>query len=395
MNFNLRSRGVACPGVFRALLVSVWCSLAMILSAASPAYQHFSNANKLAAIDSAVLETIQDHLTPGGILWIERSNSVYQHAYGRRAVVPSPEAISLDTIYDAASLTKVLATAPAIALLIERGSIKLDAPVVTYLADFTGEGRDTITIRHLVTHTSGLRPGIALEPAWSGYTNGIKLAVAEKPTSPPGTVFRYSDVNFILLGEVVRRVSSVPLDEFCQRWIYRPLRMKDTSFHPPAFKRRRIAPTEFEGKTMLRGIVHDPTSRRMGGVSGHAGVFTTAADVARYARMMLAEGTLDGTRVFKSETIRLLTTVQSPAPVKAQRGLGWDIDSDYSRPRGEVFPIGSYGHTGWTGTCIWIDPASQSFWVFLSNRNHPDGKGNVLLLERKLGTLAAELVLNK
>lgn len=345
---------------------------------------------KLTEIDRTIEDAIATNKTPGAVFWLERGGNSYHRAYGRRSVVPTSESATEDTIYDLASLTKVLATTPSIMLLWERGLLQLDSPVQNYIPEFTGAGKDKITLRHLLTHTSGLRPGLG-GGGWSGRDKAIELACAETPLNPPGTVFRYSDINFIVLGEVVRRVSGVGLEQFAAREIYAPLGMKDTGFLPPASKRPRIAPTQWAGNTMLRGTVHDPTSRKMGGVAGHAGVFSTGADLARYARMMLNGGTLDGVRLFKPETVRLMTSVQTPETIEARRGLGWDIDSGYSR-RGDVFPRGSYGHTGWTGTALWIDPFSRTFWVFLCNRVHPDGQGNVLSLESHLGTLAAQAV---
>ena len=219
------------------------------------------------------------------------------------------------------------------------------------------------------------------------------MACAERPVAPPGSIFRYSDINFFLLGEVVQRVSGRKLDEFVAREIYQPLKMADTRYLPPASDLSRIAPTErFDGK-ILRGVVHDPTARYMGGVAGHAGLFTTASDIARYARMLLNLGELDGMRLFKAETVKRMASVQTPDNIPARRGLGWDIDSGYSRPRGKLFPLGSYGHTGFTGTAIWIDPFSKTFWIFLSNRVHPDGRGSVLALESALADLAAEAVI--
>jgi uncharacterized protein YbbC (DUF1343 family)/CubicO group peptidase (beta-lactamase class C family) len=348
--------------------------------------------DKLAEIDQAIRQTIATNNTPGAVFWLEHEGVAYHRAYGRRAIVPQSEPATEDTIYDVASLTKVMATTPSIMLLLERGLLKLDAPVEQYIPEFTGSGKQAITIRHLLTHTSGLRPGLGGGPPWSGREHAIKLACAETPLQPPGKGFRYSDINFIVLGEVVQRVSGEKLEDFVAREIYAPLGMKDTGYLPPAAKRSRIAPTERSGNTMLRGTVHDPTSRRMGGVAGHAGVFTTIDDLARYARMMLNLGTLDGVRLFNPETVRLMTSVQTPDSIEARRGLGWDIDSGYSRPRGTIFPRGSYGHTGWTGTCLWIDPFSRTFWIMLSNRVHPDGQGNVLPLEGNLGTLAAQAV---
>lgn len=347
---------------------------------------------KLAEMDAVIAGSISSNQLPGGVLWFEREGTVYRKAYGNRAEVPAVEAMTEDTIFDAASLTKVIATTPSIMLLVERGKMKLDEPAATYWPEFGKNGKEGITVRHLMTHTSGLRPGIPGRPAWEGYEKGMELAAAERPAAEPGTRFRYSDINFIVLGELVRRVSGRPLDEFAEREVFGPLGMKDTEFQPSALKLPRIAPTEKRGDTVLRGVVHDPTSRRMGGVAGHAGLFTTARDLARFARMMLGEGTLEGRRLFQPETVRLMTTVQSPEEVRSRRGLGWDIDSPYASPRGEHLPIGSYGHTGWTGTSIWIDPFSDTFIIFLSNRNHPDESGSVVRLRRRLGTLAAEAV---
>ena len=268
--------------------------------------------------------------------------------------------------------------------------MKLDAPVRTYLPEFTGDDRDLVTVRELLTHTSGLPPDLETRTAWSGYETAIQKACAEKLQSKPGTVFKYSDINFILLGEIVQRVSKTPLRVFVQREIYGPLKMTDTGFLPPKSELPRIAPTEVVDGKPWRGVVHDPTARRMGGVAGHAGLFSTASDLARYASMMLNLGELDGARIFKHETVKLMTSVQTPPGISAKRGLGWDIDSPYSGPRGDLFPVGSYGHTGWTGGSLWIDPLSKTFVIFLSNRNHPTEAGNVLALRHKLGTLAAE-----
>ncbi|HYV27072.1 MAG TPA: serine hydrolase domain-containing protein, partial [Candidatus Eisenbacteria bacterium] len=343
-------------------------------------------------MDAEITHAIAEGKLPGAVLWVEHDDSHYTKAFGERALVPQSETMTKDTIFDVASLTKVLATAPSVMLLLERGKLKLDERVQTYLPEFKGHGKDAITLRHLLTHTSGLRAGLGASPPWSGYEKAIELACAEIVTNAPGTFFRYSDINFIVLGEVVRRVSGSKLDEFAAREIFQPLKMTDTGFLPPASMLGRIAPTEKAGAEILRGKVHDPTARRMGGVAGHAGLFSTAADLARFAHMMLHRGELEGTRILKPETVKLMTSVQSPEAVPARRGLGWDIDSAYSRPRGEVFPLGSFGHTGFTGACFWIDPFSETFVIFLSNRVHPDGKGNVLPLYGKLGTLAAEAV---
>lgn len=348
---------------------------------------------RLAEIDAAIGQAIDERRCPGGVFWVERGGVAYHKAYGQRAVVPALEPMTEDTLFDAASLTKVVACAPAVLLLVERGRVCLDAPVATYVPEFAAEGKGTITVRQLLTHTSGLRPDVSLDPEWSGYDAALRLACAEKLVARPGERFIYSDTGPIVLGELVRRVTGEPLDRWVARQVFGPLKMTDTGFNPPASQRARIAPTTLENGRPIRGVVHDPRARRMGGVAGHAGLFTTAADLARFARMLLGGGQLDGTRVFQPETVRLMTSVQTPPAVTARRGLGWDIDSPYAGPRGAHFPLGSYGHTGWTGTSLWIDPFSGTFVIFLSNRNHPDENGNVIALRRRLGTLAAEAVI--
>ncbi len=347
---------------------------------------------KLAEMDAAINQAIAEKKCPGGVLWLEHQGQIYHKAYGNRALVPEVEPMTEDTIFDAASLTKVVATTPAMMLLIERGQVKLDEPVQTYIPEFKGEGKEAVTVRELMTHTSGLPPDIETKTDWRGQKAAIEKASEEKLQANPGTVFRYSDINFFLLGEIVQRVSGKPLEEFVANDIYRPLKMVDTGYMPDGKLLPRIAPTEVVDGKPWRGIVHDPTARHMGGVAGHAGLFFTASDLARYARMLLNYGTLDGVQIFKPETVKLMTSVQSPPGAPARRGLGWDIDSPYNGPRGKIFPLGSYGHTGWTGTSIWIDPFSQSLVIFLSNRNHPDESGNVIALRRTLGTLAGEAI---
>lgn len=345
---------------------------------------------KLAAMDAAIEKAVSEKECPGGVLWLEHDGVSYHKAFGNRAVVPEPEPMTEDTIFDVASLTKVIATTPAVMRLVERGQIRLDAPARTYITEFKGGGKELVTVKELLTHTSGLPPDIETRSGWTGQGKAIEKACAEKLQSPPGAVFRYSDINFLLLGEIVQRVTHTPLEVFVQREIFGPLKMHSTGFLPPPKLIHRIAPTEVVNGAPLRGVVHDPSARKMGGVAGHAGLFTTASDLARYARMLLNLGTLEGARIFEPETVRLMTGVQTPPEISAKRGLGWDIASPFSGPRGELFPVGSYGHTGWTGGSLWIDPFSKTFVIFLSNRNHPTESGNVIALRRELGTLAAQ-----
>lgn len=346
---------------------------------------------KLDALDAAITEAIAAKKLPGGVLWLEHDASSHQQAYGRRALVPAEEPTTTDTIYDAASLTKVVATTTAILQLVERGQLELDRPVAHYLPPFAAEGKDRVTVRQLLTHTSGLRPDLDYTPAWSGVDTAIRMACAEKLRHVPESTFVYSDINFILLGELVRIASGQPLEVYAARHIFAPLRMSDTGFLPPKEKHARIAPTQLTDGVMLRGTVHDPSSRMMGGVAGHAGLFTTAADLARFCRMLLNGGELEGARILNPATIAEMSRPQIEG--SDRRGLGWDIDTRFSGPRGRWFPAGaSFGHTGWTGTSLWIDPGSRSFVIFLSNRVHPDGKGDVTPLRREIGTLAAEAI---
>ncbi len=345
---------------------------------------------KLEAIDAAIERAIAAGKAPGAVVRIENSGAVYQKSYGAKAVEPVSLPMSDDTIFDGASLTKVIATTPAIMLLVERGKLRLDDKVSRWIPGFEAHGKGAVTVRHLLTHTSGLRPGISAKPAWSGVAKAIDLAKAERLTAQPDTKFRYSDINFILLGEIVRLASGQRLDVFAAAEIYRPLGMHDTGFLQPLAKRARVAPTERVDGTILHGIVHDPTSRRMGGVAGHAGLFTTAADLSRFAHMMLNGGQLNGRRIFKKETVQLMTSVHTPKGMKAERGLGWDINSPYSSPRGNHFKVGGYGHTGWTGGSLWVDPVTRTIVILMTSRTHPDGKGNVIALRREIATLVAE-----
>ncbi|MBQ5963739.1 beta-lactamase family protein [Massilia sp. ZL223] len=365
------------------------------------AEQRFDGA-RLAAIDRAVSEAVAARKLPGAVFRLEREGAVYERGYGKTSYEADAVPVTPGTIFDAASLTKVLVTAPAVLMLAEEGRIALDAPLVRYFPECAGGGKDAITVRHLLSHTSGLASGLPARPDWRGDDSAHALACAQQTTHPPGSFFRYSDINYVLLGQLVRRVSGMPLHEFAQRRIFTPLGMSDTGYLPLArVSAAAIAPTQKGGPEglhgdlapgqLLQGVVHDPTVRRMGGVAGSAGVFSTARDVARFARMLLNGGELDGVRVLGKDSVRLLTTVQTPPGIDALRGLGMDIDSPYAkRPRGNVYPVGSYGHTGFTGCILWIDPVSHSFYVFLSNRVYPDDKSNILHLYTELGTLAAQ-----
>ncbi len=354
--------------------------------------KQFLNWEKLRQVDQAIHQAIAGGKIPGGVLWVERRGQVYHKAYGHRSLFPYREKMSPDTIFDLASLTKVIATAPAIAKLHELEKLNVNDPVTKHLPAFAQNNKESVTIQHLLTHTSGLRPGLSLQPDWNGRRRAIQLACSETLQTSPGSKFKYSDLNYILLGEIVRQVAGAPLHKFSQTAFYLPLGMADTHFLPHSNLLPRIAPTVKIQSQVTRGIVHDPIAARMGGIAGHAGLFSTAKDLAIFARMLLNQGQHNGTSILKSQTVAQMTQNQSPFGIQEQRGWGWDIDSPYSSPRGSLFELGSYGHTGWTGVSIWIDPFSETFAIFLTNRNHPNETGSVAGLRRVIGTLVAKAV---
>ena len=342
-------------------------------------------------IDEVMKEAIAAGQVPGAVVVIgHKGRVVFQKAYGYRALVPRREPMTLNTIFDVASLTKVVATTSAIAKLVEEGKVRLNEKVTEYIPEFQG-GKTDITVRNLLTHFSGMRPDIDLEPVWSGHDVGIRMAANDPPTGPPNTRFVYSDINFELLGEIVTRVSGKALPEFVTEKIFRPLGMTDTMYLPPKSLVSRIAPTEIVPGTSvpLRGVVHDPTARYMGGVAGHAGLFSTAADLSKFAEMMLGNGRRNRIRIFSPLTVRKFTSPQGPVDQPILRGLGWDIDSAYSTTRGDLYPVGSFGHTGFTGTSMWMDPSTDSYIIMLSNSVHPHLKGSIVALRSKIASIAA------
>jgi uncharacterized protein YbbC (DUF1343 family)/CubicO group peptidase (beta-lactamase class C family) len=351
------------------------------------------NAQQLAPIATLVERAIRFRQCPGAVVLVGHGGKVvYRRAFGARALVPSRLPMRVDTVFDMASLTKVMATTTAIMQLVEQGKILLTAPVSDYWPEFKANGKEGITVRELMTHFSGLRPDLDLEPPWSGYETAMRMIVAERPIVPSGTRFIYSDINFETLGELVRRVSGQPLDIYCAEHIFRPLGMKNTRFKPPASWHNRIAPTQHQHGTtgkILWGEVHDPTAYNMGGIAGHAGLFSTADDLHIFAQMLLNGGNYRGVRILSPLTVEKMTTPQTPPNQMVLRGLGWDLDSPFASNRGELFGVGSFGHTGFTGTSIWIDPVTETDVIILTNRVHPDGKGDAGPLRAEIATLVA------
>ncbi len=356
-----------------------------------------SAASPWARIDAAVARAVAEGRLPGAVVRVEHHGAgraaVHDSVVGRKALEPAPEPLDAATVYDAASLTKVVVTAPVLMRLVEGGALDLATPVRRIVPAFGGG--DGITVRHLLTHTSGLPASLPLETPWAGHDEAVALACRSQPTHAPDGLFRYSDVNFVLLGDIALRLAGRPLDALARAWIFEPLGMRDSGYRPlqhlPA---PRIAPTEWVDDTgarrLLRGVVHDPTARRMGGVAGHAGLFSTAADIARYARMVLEGGRLDGATVLRESTVARMTAVATPPALAERRSLGWDIDTPLSRARGRHPRPGSFGHTGFTGCALWIDPPRRLFHVLLSNRVHPQARESIVALYEEVATLAVE-----
>lgn len=329
-----------------------------------------------ANIDEIMNAAVARGSIPGGVVLIGHNGKVvFRKAYGSRSLEPDKEAMTVDTIFDLASLTKCIATTTSVMKLVQEGKVRLNDPVSAYLPEFARNGKRDITVRELFTHFSGLTEDLDLKTAWKGRDAAFQMAMDQKPVFPPGSRFLYSDINFETLGFLVEKVSGMSLDEYAAKYVFTPLEMKDTRFLPPAEWRPRIAPTEYdESNHMLRGTVHDPTARRMGGVAGHAGLFSTADDLSKFAQDMLS-----GFHVLTPLSVEKMSTPQQPPTAASLRGLGWDIDSPFSTNRGEFLPVGSFGHTGFTGTSLWIDPVTDTYVILLTNAVHPHGHSSAII----------------
>jgi uncharacterized protein YbbC (DUF1343 family)/CubicO group peptidase (beta-lactamase class C family) len=361
--------------------------LALVCIPAVADANHLASLPRLSGVDAIIQQAVADGNIPGAVLVVGHNGAVvYRKAYGNRALEPRREPMTLDTVFDLASLTKVIATTTAVMQLVELGKVRMNDPVAKYLPEFAQNGKEDITVRQLLTHYSGLAPDLDLTTPWEGKNTAYQLAFVEPPETVPGSGFVYSDINFIMLGALVERVSGETLDAYTMQHIFAPLKMTRTRFVPPATWRAKIAPTQYdENEHMLWGVVHDPTARRMGGVAGHAGLFSTGDDLAKFAQTLLSGG--DG--ILSALTVEKMTSPETPPAAPVLRGFGWDIDSPFSSNRGDLLPVGSYGHTGWTGTSIWIDPTTQSYIILLTNAVHPRGKGNAIGLRSKVATEVA------
>ncbi len=369
------------PSVLAAITLSI---LHVSASAQAPGKD---SDDSFKTVDTIVEKAVAEGNIPGAVLIIGHDGkAIHRKAFGSRSLEPVREPMTIDTVFDLASLTKCIATATSVMKLVEQGRIRLGDSVSTYLPDFAQNGKKDITIRDLMTHYSGLPPDLDLKSQWSGREAAYQMAMREKPINPPGSQFVYSDINFETLGFLVEKITGQPLNAYAAANIFAPLGMKTARFLPPKEWEARIAPTQYDEQgRMLRGVVHDPTARRMGGVAGHAGLFSTADDLS-----LFAEDFLSGFTVLSRSAIAKMTSPQQPPNATVLRGLGWDIDSPFSTNRGELLPVGSFGHTGFTGTSLWIDPVTDTYIILLTNAVHPHGGKSTVSLRCKLATAVVQ-----
>jgi CubicO group peptidase (beta-lactamase class C family) len=368
----------------------------LVAGATTAAHAQPPRWSEAAAIDAVAREAIAAGRLPGCVVVIGTRDAVlWRRAYGQRALLPAPAPMLEDTVFDLASLSKAVATTIAAMILVERGTIRLDDPVSRFIPEFTGRGRERITLWHLLTHTSGIRSVNRLRDYEAGPEAGLRAVLAERPRGRPGTRYDYSDLGFIVLGEVIRRASGQDLATFVRENVYAPLQMSETGYLPAEALRARAAPTEqrmrpdgTREEQYIQGLVHDPRAFRLGGVAGNAGVFSTAADMTRFAQAMLGRGALGPARILREETFDAMLVEQPvPAAGTTRRALGWMLQE-----RGGPLHARAYGHAGWTGTSLWIDPSRDLFVLFLSNRVHPDGRGDHSGLARRIAQIAAQRV---
>ncbi|MGB7346494.1 MAG: serine hydrolase domain-containing protein [Pirellulaceae bacterium] len=344
-----------------------------------------------ASVGPLVTTAIAAGEMPGAVVVFADAEKVrFAQAFGDRQIVPERQPMTLDTVFDLASISKSIGTATSVMILVDQAKIDLKQHAAEYLSEFGKHGKDAITIEHLLVHTSGLTPDNALADYQDGQEVAWQRICDLKLRSEPGEKFAYSDVGFIVLGKLVQQVSGMPLDQFARERIFSPLGMSETSYNPPADLRERAATTETRDDQPIKGVVHDPRAHLMGGVAGHAGVFSTAGDMVRFGQAMLRTAKSqpsdsDSTvRLFQKSTFDLMT---QPRDVhRGTRTFGWDHQSPYSRNRGTSLSDAAFGHGGFTGTVMWIDPAKELVFIFLSSRLHPDGKGSVNDLAGELAT---------
>jgi CubicO group peptidase (beta-lactamase class C family) len=362
------------------------------------------SSRQLAVLDDIVGAAVARKDFPGAVLLVARKGKVvYRRAFGNSQIVPESRPMTADMIFDLASVTKPVATATSIMLLVERGDIRLWDRVRLYVPEFLtwygekGIAGEEARLYNLLTHTSGLPPYTDAKEAAKklgdpcATADLVKLIAGIPKELPVGKEFVYSCLNYITLAHIVHKVSGKAIDEFAAENIFKPLGMTRTFYRPPANLIDQCVPTEVIDGRPLRGIVHDPLARLQGGVSGNAGLFSTADDLAVFAQMLLRGGEWNGVRILSPLTVERMTEIY-PKVGQSGRGLGWDIDTDYATVRGDLFGSRSYGHSGYTGTSIWIDPETGTSVIFLTNRVHPDDKGDIIALRSKVANVVAAAI---
>lgn len=375
-----------------SLLGLEFSSFAMAVPPALPvvaASEAGFDETQLAEIGAVIDQAIAEHKLPGCVVAIGRHEQIcWLKAFGNRQVEPSLEPMTTDTIFDLASLTKPIATATSVMILIEKGMLRLDDPIVKHWPEFAAEGKQVITVEHLLTHVGGLIADNRIDDYQLGVDESWRRIAALKPLATPRERFIYSDVGFLVLGQLVERVSGQKLNDFAKSNLFEPLGMSETGYRPAPELRVRIVPTDKRNGEFIRGDVHDPRAHLLGGVAGHAGLFSTATDLAKFAAAMSQRGRIGETRILGESTWSEMTRAREVP--KGQRCLGWDMRTGYSSNRGTTMSDRAFGHGGFTGTAMWIDPDSGLWVIFLSNRVHPNGKGSVNPLAGRIGTIAAQ-----
>ena len=383
------------PFPFARTLIAIWILLFVPRPAWAESPPALPDLGHLQKVDAIIEEAIAQGKCPGAVLYVGlHDQPLYRKAYGFRSLVPQKVAMTPDTIFDLASLTKPIATSTCIMVLADRGKLAVSEKVAKYLPAFGNHGKEDITIEQLLLHRAGLIPDNPISDFDKGSAAGLAAIFDSSPKWPPGSRFAYSDVGFIVLGQVVEAVDGRSLDRFAEEEVFTPLGMRDTTYNPPTALRERIAATETRGGKPMTGEVHDPRAFAMKGVAGHAGLFSTADDLARFCRMILHRGSLDGRRMMSEAMANAWIAPRYFPDGSNGRTYGFDVATPYSSPRGDRFEKGqTFGHTGFTGTSVWIDPRHDCFVILLTNSVHPDGKGNVIGLRRKVSTLVAEAIL--
>lgn len=376
-------------GFFLYLLTSILLfSLLLITGSSCTAYAEadlIQEAGRAAVLDTLLHNAVRRGLISGAVVLVgNRKETLYIQAIGRAGFEKNARPLTLSTVFDVASLTKVFATTPAIIRLMDQGSLSLLDPVSRWFPEFIGSD---ITILNLLTHTSGLHDAMLDQDA--PLASAIHHAAVKSGTIKPGTYFQYADINFILLGNLVRRITSMGLDQYCRESFYTPLNMRHTGFNPGI--KTDTAATLGGRDGVLSGIVQDPNARLLGGVAGHAGLFSTAGDLGRFARMLLNGGTLDGRSVLSARAVSQMTAPYYFKKGQIVRGLGWDRESPFSSPKGTHFSEVSYGHTGYSGTSVWIDPESDLYVVLLTTRINYTNRRSFNRLRSDISTAAAVL----